>query len=77
MTRKPALIITIALAALPAVAFAQEPTTYAVPLPSGGTGHVIMSITAGEATVAAAVMVLAAINLFRVLQAIVQAAKAK
>lgn len=71
-------IILISILAAPVVVFAQEPpTTYVIPLPSGASGHVIMTITAGEAAIAAAVMVLAAITLFRLLQATAQAAKAK
>lgn len=77
MNRLAALIALIALATLPGSTAAQEPTVYDIALPSGGLGQIIMTITAGEAAVAAAVMVLAVISLFRALQQSTQAAKAK
>jgi hypothetical protein len=44
------------------------PTIYAVELPSGATGHVVMTITAGEAIISIVLLMLVAVVLFRELR---------
>lgn len=77
------IILVLSLSTLTVTTLAQEPptpptpTTYDIDLPSGGIGQIVLTMTAGEAAITAAVMVLAVISLFRVLQAATQGAKAK